>query len=77
YHGVLAPYAKLRGAVMRLREQRDQAPALEQALGLAARLWICGRCASRIGRLAVDNAVALPTAPSFAHKLHSHPPPST
>ena len=34
------------------------------------------RCASRTGRLAVDNAFALPTAPAFAHKLHSLPPPS-
>lgn len=33
------------------------------------------RCASRTGRLAVDNAVALPTAPTFAHKLHSLSPP--
>ncbi|HNU11155.1 MAG TPA: hypothetical protein PKJ45_07295, partial [Rubrivivax sp.] len=33
------------------------------------------RCASRTGRLAVDNAAALPTAPTFAHKLHSLPPP--
>jgi hypothetical protein len=40
-----------------------------------ARLWICGRCASRTGQLAVDNAAALPTAPTFAHKLHSLTPP--
>ena len=26
-------------------------------------------------RGAVDNAAALPTAPTFAHKLHSFPPP--
>ena len=39
-------------------------------------LWICGRCASRTGQLAVDNAFALPTAPAFAHKLHRLPPPS-
>jgi hypothetical protein len=38
--------------------------------------WICGRCASRTGRLAVDNASALTTAPAFAHKLHSLPSPS-
>ena len=35
------------------------------------------RCAARTGRLAVDNAHALPTAPAFAHKLHSLLPPST
>src|SRR5207253_2788235 len=37
----------------------------------AAAPWICGRCGSRrTGGLAVDNACALPTAPTFAHKLH-------
>lgn len=35
------------------------------------------RCAARTGRLAVDNAHALPTAPAFAHKLHSLLPPPT
>jgi hypothetical protein len=38
YHGVLAPNAKLRGAVIPQPEQRDNAPAHEHAHGQAARM---------------------------------------
>ncbi|MCA3144912.1 MAG: transposase [Rhodocyclaceae bacterium] len=38
YHGVLAPNAKLRGAVIPQPAQRDNAPALEHAHGQAARM---------------------------------------